>query len=296
MLGELCALAAAVVWALAVILFRRSEIYSPQGLNLFKNTLSLGLMLVTLAVTGTAVAWDRPATEWATLALSGLLGIAVADTLFFMALRRLGPAAMAVVDCAYTPIVALLSALLLGETLSGQAAVGVATVVLGVGLSSVDRGALGRGPAWRSGLVYAALDMLALGLGIILARPILAERPLLEVVVVRMVFGLVGQLAWIALSGASLHAFAPFRPAPAWKTLVPATVLGTWMAMVLWLAGFKWAPAAVAAVLNQSSTIFLLLFSWWFLGERLSRRRLAGAAVALVGVGLILAERAGQGP
>ena len=53
------------------------------------------------------------------LVVSGLLGIAIADTLVFMALRRLGAALLAIVDCIYAPTVILLSVMVL-DVAEGQ--------------------------------------------------------------------------------------------------------------------------------------------------------------------------------
>ncbi|RLB50699.1 MAG: EamA family transporter, partial [Deltaproteobacteria bacterium] len=87
MLGQACALAAALIWSISVILFKRSEAVSPQAMNLFKNVAALTLLLLTLLLLGQTIDWQRPAEEWWVLLLSGALGIAVADTLVFMALR-----------------------------------------------------------------------------------------------------------------------------------------------------------------------------------------------------------------
>ncbi|MCH7994212.1 MAG: EamA family transporter, partial [Planctomycetes bacterium] len=51
--GEICALAAAITWATALVLFKRSgERVPPLPLNLFKNVTALILLVVTLAVMG----------------------------------------------------------------------------------------------------------------------------------------------------------------------------------------------------------------------------------------------------
>jgi len=77
-------------------------------------------------------------------------------------------------------------------------------------------------------------------------------------------------------------------PSRVWRTLVPASVLGSYVAMLLWLGGFKWASASTASVLNQLSTVFTIVLAWIFLGERLSLRRALGAALAVAGALLVL--------
>ena len=73
-----------------------------------------------------------------------------------------------------------------------------------------------------------------------------------------------------------------------WRTLLPASVLGSYVSMLLWLGGFKWTEASVAAVLNQLTTVFIIILARLFLAEPLSRRRAAGAAVAVMGAIVVL--------
>jgi len=58
--------------------------------------------------------------------------------------------------------------------------------------------------------------------------------------------------------------------------------------MLLWLAGFKWTSASVAAVLNQMTTVFIIALSRVVLGEVVTARRATGAAIALAGTILIV--------
>jgi drug/metabolite transporter (DMT)-like permease len=108
-LGVLCALIAPLCWAVGVILFRQSTAGRPMALNFFKNVLALGLLTITMIATGTGVPVDRSAMDWLRLAVSGVLGLALADTFLFAALARLGAAKLAVIDLVYAPVVIVLS-------------------------------------------------------------------------------------------------------------------------------------------------------------------------------------------
>ena len=138
MLGEALALSAALTWSVSVVLFKRSEAISPQGMNLFKNLLSTLLLLATMPLLGVGFAVGRDGDDWWRLVISGVLGIAIADTLTFMALRRLGAALLAVVDCAYAPVIVGLGVLWLGEPLGPRFGIGAALVVAGVLMASSD--------------------------------------------------------------------------------------------------------------------------------------------------------------
>jgi drug/metabolite transporter (DMT)-like permease len=56
----------------------------------------------------------------------------------------------------------------------------------------------------------------------------------------------------------------------------------------LWFAGFKYTLAGKAAVYNQLSTILIIILAAAFLGERLSRHRIAAILLALAGGWLVL--------
>ena len=75
-----------------------------------------------------------------------------------------------------------------------------------------------------------------------------------------------------------------WRPSSAWKVIVPATLLGPYLALTLWIAGMKYILASVAGILGQSSTLWILVFSVLFLHERSSRRKALAAMLALAGV------------
>jgi len=56
------------------------------------------------------------------------------------------------------------------------------------------------------------------------------------------------------------------------------------LAMVFWVAGFKYAPASVAAILNQSSTIIALILATLVLKEPFSIRKFVAAILGISGV------------
>ncbi|MGB7451172.1 MAG: DMT family transporter, partial [Lysobacterales bacterium] len=116
--GELFALASALVWALAVILFRRSgETLPAFELNLFKNFFGLVLLVPTILLVDGLKLPDFTATELLLVFVSGLIGIAVADTWYLKALNMMGASRTGIVSSLFSPFVILLSAVFLGERL-----------------------------------------------------------------------------------------------------------------------------------------------------------------------------------
>jgi drug/metabolite transporter (DMT)-like permease len=134
MIGILCSTGAAFFWAAAVIMFKKSgETFSPMALNLFKGVVTLVLLIPTLWIVGVPLFPVRPVNDWMLLGISGLLGITLADTFFFMALKRLGASRWAVVDCLYLPFIILISAFILNESIGLKGMIGALLVIAAIG-------------------------------------------------------------------------------------------------------------------------------------------------------------------
>lgn len=287
-LGEAFSIGSAACWALGVVFYRRlGDRLPPVALNLLKNYIVVALMLPTvLVVHGTTL----PRFEGWTLALtllSGILGISVADTLYFKALNTLGAGRIGVLGNLFSPFVILLSFLFLGERLTLLQFCGFLLVMFGVLLVNQRRSddALPAASV-RRGLVYGVLAIALNATGIVMIKPVLEHEPFFWVALLRMLAALLPML-WLARLLPAHHRVPPLREVP-WRLLVTAALLGQYLAMLLWLGGYKYTSASVASVLNETASIFILLFAWLLLGEPLGRRKLAGVACTFCGVGVML--------
>ena len=294
MLGEALALLCALSWAISVVLFKKAELsadVSPQSMNLFKNVLALPLLLVTMVVIGEGFQWERSTEDWLGLALSGIIGIAIGDTLYFAALRHLGPGMLAIVETSFSPAVVVFSILILGEVIDATFVAGAVLILGGVVVAMVgDRaqGESGGGVSSRGASVgLAAAVMVAFGF--VIAKPALSRSGLVEGTTVRLIFGLAAQFLWILLRPGRAEVLWILKPHPVWRPLLPGAFIGSYLAMLLWLGGLKYTEASVAALLNQMTVVFTIAMGVIVLGERLTRSRLVGAFTALCGAALIVA-------
>ena len=278
-LGEACALLAPLCWAVALVAMSRLALPA-VSINLFKNSVAAALLAITCAALGVGVPWDRTAADWARLAASGVVGLAIADTLLLGALQRIGPGRLAVADATYAPMVVLFAWIGLGEHPGPGFLFGGALVVLGVLVAQWPRRDAVTLDARevRVGFGMAVLAIAGTAAGVVLSKPVLEDGDLLEVTLTRLAFGLVGQVGMITVGGQWSEATTAFRDRDSRKTLLVATFVGTYLALVVWLGGFKWAPASTAAVLNQFGTVYLIA-----LGGPLPARQLAGAGIAAAG-------------
>jgi len=288
--GEVFALACAFSWALAIILFRRAgDALPPFELNLFKNLLGFSLILPTLAVVeGFQLSAFSPQ-DIAVTMLSGLLGIAVADTWYLRALSLMGASRTGIVSGLLSPFVILLSIMFLGESLRGWQLAGFALVMAGILLVTwrqnrreVDAAHLSKGVFYGIGAVFL------MAVGIVMVKEILETRPFMMTAEIRLAGGAGGMLIYMALRGryaAVKHNF--MKPLP-WKLIITGSFLGAYVSMMMWLAGYKLIPASEASVLNETANAWIVLLAWLMLGESIGFRKVIGIMLTSAGVIVML--------
>jgi drug/metabolite transporter (DMT)-like permease len=290
--GEFSATACGLFWAIAVILFKKSgEKVPPIALNLFKGTIGLILFFTTLAV------FDLPFfppqatnSDWVILLLSGALGIGVADTFFFASLNRLGAGRTAIVDCLYSPFVILCSVIYLDEPLTpwlfvAISAMGVA-ILLGT-WKTKDAGETIDRRRMRTGVLLGLLSLLLMAISIVAVKPILNVSEPWWATSVRLAGGWAVLLIFGALPSQRRAVIAAFTPNRGWWVTVPASVLGTYLALIFWILGMKHTHTTTASVLNQMSVIFMMILATIFLREPLTSRKALAIALGF-GAGLLV--------
>jgi drug/metabolite transporter (DMT)-like permease len=288
-LGEIFAVVTAVIWAVSVVLFRMSgRRMSPLALNLFKNVVSAILLLATMLVLRNELLRDVPALDYILLALSGVVGITLADTLFFMSLNIVGAGLSQIVSLAYSPFVILFTFIFLGERLT-LGDFGGAVLILGGILLTTAKDVPGGLPAseLRKGIGIATLSVALMALGVALAKPVLDRSPVLWATSVRLFAGIIALVALTAVSPRHRSLWRVFRPSSSWKVAIPASVLGAYLAMITWIAGMKYTQASTASILNQTSAVFVLPVAAVVLKEAITAKKLAAVGMAVAGVILV---------
>lgn len=284
-LGEVLSVIAAVLWAVAVVLFRvAGEKVHPLGMNLFKNVLALVLLVPTILVFGQRFGSGLSAGQTAWLFLSGVVGIAVADTLFLEALHRLGAELTAIVDCAYAPFVIVLSMLFIGERMTGLQTAGVGLILAAVLLITLRRpDSLISRRVLLSGVGIGIVSLFFQAAGIVMFKPILGKTTILWTAFVRMAGGAAGAGLVTFFHGRRKEILRSLRVPANLRSLFPASLFGAYISNIIWLGGMKYVQASVASALNQLNTIFIFILAAVFLKERVTPVKAVAVAVAFAG-------------
>ena len=291
LLGKTLALLAPVAWSFAIILFRVTGLkVPPLALNLFKSVLALVLFTLTVLVLGGDFRGGASGQQIHLLLWSGIIGIAIADTLFFMCLNRVGAGLQAIVNTSYSPIIITLSVIFLGERLGSLQALGaglIVSAVLVVAWVRRDRRVRPGVPHRTSGILFGLGGDFTQGVAIVMIKPLLDDVGLVEATWWRLLGGLVVSAAMIWLLPGQAATLRTLRDRSAWPAMVAAAVIGNYLALLFWMGGMKYTDASIAAALNQTATLWTFVLAVWILKEPATRRRLVALALGIVGVLLV---------
>ena len=287
--GEILAIACAFVWSLAIILFKKSgEVVHPLALNLFKNVLAIVLLVPTLWLFG--VSWPRgiPASDYGIILLSGMLGIGIADTLFFVVINRLGAGLYAIIDCLYSPAVITLAVLGLGERMSGWQLFGTLLIISAVFIATFEKpqGEVAS-KNLRGGIFYGVLAVLLVAVGIVIVKPVLERLPLLWVTELRLMGGSVVLLIVLVFHSGRKAVLQSLLSSHHRAYTFFGSFLGAYVSMILWLGGMKYTQASIAAALNQTSNVLIFLLAALLLREPITLKRSFGILLGVGGAYLV---------
>lgn len=281
-------LLSACSWALGAILWRKlGERLSSYSMNLAKTvigTLGLGAILI---VIGFEPIGARPI---AYLTLSGILGIAIGDTFFFMSLMRLGPRRASLMGSLNPVAIALAAAAFLGERPSPGVWAGIVAATFGVGWVLWERASAGGGEESLSpGIRCGLLSVLCTAGGVLLAKVGVVSVPAVHAAWIRLLAGSAGLALWGASRSELGRWVDPFRQGALLAKVAAVVAIVVFGGFWLSLVALKHIDAAVAGTLNATAPLFILPMSLVLMKEKLSLRAVLGAGIAVGGVALILA-------
>ena len=281
------ALAGAFCWTLATLLWRRiPATLTANQLNLCKTLLAFLVQLPFLAV----VQWPPgQGRALLLLALSGVVGIAWGDSLFFGALRRLGTRRSLTLTAGGPAVTALAGLVTLGERPHPPQWLGIGLIGLAVALvarQSPDPDGQGSPSLPWTGLALALAAMACGSAGALLARSALrsGEVPTLLAATVRL-----GAASLVLAPGlgqlAGVLRQRRWPPLP-WPSMALATLLGTNLGILLQQIALAGLPGGLAVALLSTSPVMALPFAH-LEADRPGARGLVAAGAATAGVSLV---------
>jgi drug/metabolite transporter (DMT)-like permease len=295
-LGELAALGTAVCWTFTSLAFEAAgRRVGSLAVNLIRLVLALGLLTAYSAlVRGQALPTDATAHAWIWLSISGLVGFTIGDLCLFRAFVVIG-ARLSMLMMALVPLIAALTGwLLLNERLTPLDGVGMALTVSGVAWVVLERERSGDGGARRasSGPSLAGV-LLGLGgaagqaVGLVLSKLGMGSYDAFAATQIRALAGVAGFILLFSVIGWWPRVRAALSDGRAMGGTAVGALFGPFLGVSLSLVAIKHTHTGVAATLMALVPVLIIPASVWIKGERITRRSVGGAAVAVAGSALL---------
>ena len=288
-LGSISCLSAALCWALAVTIFRGPiGNYGALAVNLFKCLLASIALGLTVFLSGQSHwTFDAPHNELGWLILSAMVGLVLGDSALFAAVRRIGGHSTLLFQT-LSPVFAVSLAVALGERLRAMQWLGALIIMLGVLTVVISKTGDGvSGVMSLAGIAFGLLAAFGQGVGVVLAKMGMATVPPVPATLVRLLSAGVGMIFVLGFLGGLGRFRLLVGSTPALKRVVPASLIGTYIAMMLMMTGVSMAPASIAAVLLSMPPVFSLVVEAVVDRRRPSRGALLGTLVSIIGVGIL---------
>ena len=294
LLGEILSLGSAITWGISVSLFKIiGNSVSPYILNPLKNTIGTILFVLTVLLISDVSAINNLSTdESLILALSGIIGITIADVLFLISLNILGTSRSAIINTIYSPMVIMLAYFILDESLTFADVIGGLMILLSILYLSFNQEKSNINNL-NKGLLIGILAYSLMALGIIMVKPILNRfsnsiEMQLWIIVFRLIPGTLLSYVTMSFMIKKKEIILQLSNKKKWPIILLGSFLGTYVGFAMWVIGMAKTSASIASILNQTSTIFIAFFGWLILKETFSRKMMICFFISIIGAFIII--------
>ncbi|GLR05510.1 DMT family transporter [Vibrio hyugaensis] len=289
--GEIAAISAAAVWAVATWIYSQfSHRFSAMQLNIVKGIIASMMMLVVMPFLPQSLPTHIEPIHLAVLAVSGVIGIAIGDSAYFAALKRIGPNKTLLLESLAPPLSGVLALVFLGSELTLQSWLGVVVTTAAVTFVVFQPSSSGEAINW-SGIGFGLLASVCQASGVVISHYALVagDLPPLLGALIRLSIGVLAVCMVIKFveptpfKSIKQHMTSMGNKAMGWLLL--AIFVGTFLALWLQQIALKYANPAIAQTLIATSPLFILVI-YVLRGEKVGVRSVIGTLVALGGISL----------
>ncbi len=284
-LGIIAALASAASWAFGTVVFERiGKVMQYAGITFLKSLLSMILMFVLVVTIGDF----RTISIHDTIILigSGIIGIAIGDTLFFKSLQDLGAKVQVLYFMLGQVVTMLLSFLLLGDVLSIEEYIGASILLFGIVV--VTWGKQEDHPNKKRGIIGGFLSILCFSVSTIMIKYTEEQIDVVSASFYRMLAGTVIMM----MVGTTTHSIKTWIEPLKYRKMLALFLLNVFVitvgGFILSMYAIKTISVSLASILSTTEPVFVLLLAFLINHERASRRELVGAIITIVGLLIIM--------
>lgn len=286
LIGVSAALGSTISWALGAFLFKQlGKNADSTDMTLVKTFISFFILWTIALIFGYSFSLSNH--DLLFIGISGILGIAIGDSLFFAALKNLSPVVVSIILLAGPDILnGILGVLVLKEFPSWIEWLGVVLILTGLFtyIFPVKKEEDDAKTTFK-GLVYAFLSLLATSVSVVFIKPILLHSSTLVVTMYRMFFSSVFLLLFLLFFKKKLSSpFYNLKYGLKFTSVVfIITIGGFWLSLV----AMKNCDIVLASSIMTLEPLLIFLYMVLFCHYRASFKEYIALFTALSGVLLI---------
>ena len=286
-MGDIYALLTAVCWSFAVILFElSSNKLNPLQINIVKNSFGVIGFVITILIL------DIPYPSFSNknlviLAISGFIGVGIADLFFLESLKKIGSSLSAIVATIYAPSVFIIAYIFFNEITTLNVYLGTFLILGGIVVSTYNVPKQITSSQLFTGVLFGALAQVLTAASVLSVKPIMLDNPILYVALIRFGVGLMSAIIFMLLKSGYSLVLITFQQGYRNIFLLGGSFFGTYLSVILWLAGYKYTLAGRAAIYNQLSTVLISIMAVYFLKDTLTKKKKIGIFLSFIGAVIV---------
>ena len=303
-LGEVISLGVAVSWTITALFAEvASKRLGALQLNVIRMFLSLLMLGSTLWwFTGSFLPLHADATTWFWLSLSGFVGYLLGDYCLFNSYILIGSRFGQLFMTLAPPTAAVAAWMILGETLSVQALLGMAVTLTGISISVLNKGTshkfslklplkgvlfgIGAGIGQGVGLVLSKVGMNHYESSIPMDEGAVMDMLPFASTFMRAVTGAIGFLLVMMIQKKLHTLFQAVSDGKGMGAAVGATITGPFIGVAFSLMAVQYTEAGIASTLMALTPILILWPSHFFFGQQVTFKEIIGACISVFGASL----------
>lgn len=291
--GELAALGTAVCWSFTAVFFSYSgRLIGSDVVN--RSRLIFAFLFLSLShflFEGSLFPMHVEAFRWGWLGVSSILGLVIGDTFLFQAYVLIGPR-LAMLLMSTVPIYSTLFGwLLFGETVSRWELTGILLAVGGIawvvtekqpGMNALET------RQYKKGLLMGLLGALGQVANLVTAKyGLVGGFSSLSATLIRILVAVVLLWGIAILRGQVRYSLQQWHNQPAFAAMIGGAVAGPFLGIWLSLVAISLARLGIASTLMALPPVLLIPIEFVAFKKQVSRRGIAGTAVAILGVAVL---------
>ena len=280
-IGILTALFSAASWAFGTVAFEKlGKVVPYAGITFLKGVFSLFLMLLLVLICGNLKSISLH--DSLILTISGIIGIAIGDSLFFKSLQDLGAKIQVLYFLLGQIVTMVLSFLLLGDILSVNEYLGA--IVLLFGVIIVTWGKQEDHPNKIRGVIGGFLSILCFSVSTIMIKYTDEQIDIISASFYRMLAGTI-IMTIIGTTGKRIRAWiSPLKDKKVLALFLINVLVITVGGFVLSMYTIKNISVSLASVLSTTEPIFVIIFAYLVNKETIKKKEIIGAIISIIGL------------